>query len=143
MFMGTYYNSIDAKNRMIVPSRHRDELGRSCVLTKGLDKCLYIYTISDWEAQVSKIEKLPESDPEVREFIRHLFSNAVECEFDKQGRIIIPPNLKEFAGIDQKLVTVGVMKKIEIWSKEIWEGPAEGRLAETKEFHDSLSKYGF
>ena len=68
MFVGTYYNSIDAKNRMIVPSKHRDNLGGRCVLTRGLDRCLYIYTLSDWQAQMDKIEKLPESDPKMRSF---------------------------------------------------------------------------
>ena len=90
MFMGTYYNSIDAKNRMIVPFKHRDQLGGKCVITKGLDKCLYIYSLPDWEKQLEKIAVLPESDPKVRGYIRHVCANALECDFDKQGRIVIP-----------------------------------------------------
>ena len=84
MFMGTVYNSIDEKNRMIVPSKMRAGLGERCVLTKGLDKCLYIYTTQSWQSQMEKIAKLPESDPKVRMFIRHFCANAAECEFDKQ-----------------------------------------------------------
>ena len=107
MFMGTTYNSIDEKNRMIVPSKLRAELGARCILTKGLDKCLYIYTTEDWANQMDKMAKLPESDPKVRAFIRHFCANAAECEFDKQGRIVIPPVLKAYANIEKELVTMG------------------------------------
>ena len=121
MFMGTYYNSIDAKNRVIVPSRHRDNLGGRCVLTKGLDTCLYIYTMEDWEKQMAKISELPESDPEIRAFIRSFFGSATECEFDKQGRILLPANLLDFAGMQKDAVIVGVGNHAEIWSSSKWE----------------------
>ena len=143
MFMGTYYNSIDAKNRVIVPSKHRDGLGGRCVLTKGLDKCLYIYTMSDWEAQQKKIESLPESDPSIRAFVRSFFGSASECEFDKQGRIVVPAPLIEYAGIEKNLVTVGAMKKIEIWAKELWESPDEEIKLSTDELAKALEKYDF
>lgn len=143
MFMGTYYNSIDPKNRMIVPSKHRELLGGKCVLTKGFDKCLYIYAPADWEKQVEKISGLPESDPKIRAFIRHFCANASECEFDKQGRILIPQELKDYAGIEKDLVTMGAMKKVEIWSKEIWEAPTNENKMETSEFADTLVEYKF
>ena len=143
MFMGTYYNSIDAKNRVIVPSRHRDNLGGRCVLTKGLDTCLYIYTMDDWEKQMAKIAELPESDPEIRAFIRSFFGSATECEFDKQGRIVIPAPLIEYAQITKDLVTVGAMKKIEIWSKELWESPGKDIKLSTEELAGALEKYNF
>lgn len=143
MFMGTYNNSIDAKNRMIVPSKHRDQLSGKCVLTKGLDTCLYIYSLQDWEKQMEKIESLPESDPKIRAFIRHFCANAVECEFDKQGRIVIPVELKEYAQIDKEMVTMGAMKKIEIWSKEIWDAPDNDNKMDSEEFAGSLAQYNF
>ena len=143
MFMGTTYNSIDEKNRMIVPSRFRSELGRSCVLTKGLDKCLYIYTTDSWAKQMEKIERLPESDPKVRAFIRHFCANAIECEFDKQGRIIIPQELKSYASIEKELVTMGAMSKIEIWSKETWEDPDNDSKMKTEDFASALAEYNF
>ncbi|MGF6375300.1 MraZ protein [Clostridiales Family XIII bacterium PM5-7] len=143
MFMGTYNNSIDAKNRMIVPSKHRDQLGGKCVLTKGLDTCLNIYSMSDWEGQMEKIAMLPESDPKIRAFIRHFCGNAVECEFDKQGRIVIPAELKDYAKIDKDMVTMGAMKKIEIWSKEIWDAPDNENKMDSEEFADSLAQYNF
>ncbi|MDD7511316.1 MAG: division/cell wall cluster transcriptional repressor MraZ [Peptostreptococcaceae bacterium] len=143
MFMGTYYNSIDAKNRFIVPSKHRDQLGGKCVLTKGLDDCLYIYSMSDWEKQMEKISQLPQSDMQVRKFIRHFFANATECEFDKQGRIVIPAELKEYAQITKELVTLGAMTKIEIWSKEVWDNPDNGMKMDHDEFNDTLASYNF
>ena len=143
MFMGTYYNSIDAKNRMIVPSKHRDQLGGKCVITKGLDKCLYIYSLPDWEKQLEKIAVLPESDPKVRGYIRHVCANALECDFDKQGRIVIPAELREYAGIDKELVTMGAMKKIEVWGKEVWDAPDNDTKMDADEFAESLTQYNF
>ncbi|MEF9921487.1 MAG: division/cell wall cluster transcriptional repressor MraZ [Anaerovoracaceae bacterium] len=143
MFMGTYYNSIDLKNRVIVPSKHRDLLGGKCIVTKGLDMCLYIYSLDDWEKQMEKISVLPESDPKIRAFIRHFCANASECEIDKQGRITIPTELKEYANIDKDLVTMGAMKKIEIWSKEKWDAPDNENKMDTNEFADSLASYNF
>ena len=129
MFMGTFNNSIDAKNRMIVPSKHRDQLGGRCVLTKGMDKCLYIYSMNEWDKQMDKI--------------RHFCANAVDCEFDKQGRIVIPAELKEYAGIDKELVTMGAMRKIEVWSKEVWDAPDNENKMDSEEFAESLAQYRF
>ena len=143
MFMGTFYNSIDAKNRMIVPQKHREQLGGRCILTKGLDKCLYIYSMEDWEKQMEKVAELPESDPKIRAFIRHFCANATECEFDKQGRTVIPAELKEYAGISKELVTMGAMKKIEIWAKDVWDEPENESKMDTREFGEALAKYNF
>lgn len=142
-FMGTSNNSIDEKNRMIIPSKMRAELGFSCVLTKGLDKCLYVYDMETWAKQMDKIELLPESDPKVRAFIRHFCANAVECEFDKQGRIVIPQELKNYAAIEKELVTMGAMSKIEIWSKEIWDAPQNANKMESEDFAKALAEYNF
>ena len=143
MFMGTSNNSIDEKNRMIVPSKLRAELGARCILTKGLDQCLYIYTTEDWDKQMEKIARLPESDPKVRAFIRHFCANACECEFDKQGRIIIPQELKAYAGIEKDLVTMGAMSKIEVWSREVWNAPDNDGKMEKEDFSQALTEYNF
>ncbi len=142
MFFGTYYNSIDGKNRMIVPSRQRESLGENCVLTKGLDQCLYIYTVEDWEKEAERISGLPKSDPKVRAYFRDRFSTAAMCSFDKQGRIIIPNHLKEFANIDHNLVTMGVMEKIEIWAEEVWNSSDAKVLGESESTQDVISEYG-
>ncbi|MBQ9075675.1 MAG: division/cell wall cluster transcriptional repressor MraZ, partial [Mogibacterium sp.] len=123
MFTGTYQNSIDSKNRMIIPSRYRDQLGGHCMLTRGFDRCLYIYSMDDYEVLVSKIRKLPQSDRDVRKFIREFFSNTEECHLDSQGRILIPQHLRDYAGINKNLVTKGALDKIEIWSTEVLSDP--------------------
>lgn len=143
MLVGTVYNSIDDKCRMIVPSKMRGDLGTRCILTKGLDRCLYIYPMEEWERQMEKIGQLPKSDPKVRAFIRHYYGNACECEFDKQGRIGIPQELKAYAGIDKELVTMGAMDKIEIWSRESWDSPDNDCRMDQEDFSDALREYNF
>lgn len=143
MFMGKYYNSIDAKNRMIVPSKHRDQLGGRCILTKGMDCCLYIYPLGEWERTVEKVSALPQTDRNVRKYIRDVFANAEECEIDKQGRILIPAELKKRVCIDKELVTMGAMSRIEIWSKEVWDDPDSYPCEEDDDFISQLTKYGF
>ena len=117
MFMGKHLNSIDPKNRMIIPSKFRNELGDRCILTMGKDKCLYIYPLSEWENVTKDLSVHPTSDENSRQLVRRYFANAVECEFDKQGRIVIPQNLRDYAGIERDLVTNGLSNIIEVWSK--------------------------
>ena len=92
---------------------------------------------------MEKIAQLPESDPKVRAFIRHFCANAAECEFDKQGRIGIPQELKSYAGIEKELVTMGAMSKIEIWAKDIWEAPDNENRMESEDFAKALATYNF
>ena len=128
---------------MIIPSRFRDKMDGVCILTKGIDSCLEIYSTEEWERLEDKIAKLPESDPAVRSFIRHFFANAAECTFDKQGRIVIPSELIRYAQIQKELVTMGAMRKIEVWSREVWETPDnEGRM-DSDAFAEALKKYNF
>ena len=142
VLMGEYQNSIDAKGRMIIPAKFRDELGYKCVLTKGLDKCLYIYPMSEWEKLKDKLSTLPMSDPEARKFVRYMYGNAQECEIDKQGRISITPTLREYAEIEKELVTVGILDKVEIWSKQVYEGGDSGMDQEPGQFADQMKAYG-
>lgn len=141
MFTGTYQNSIDSKNRMIIPSRYRDQLGGHCMLTRGFDKCLYIYSLDDYEVLVNKIRKLPQSDRDVRKFIREFFSNTEECHLDSQGRILIPQHLREYAGINKNLVTKGALDKIEIWSTEVLSDPEGENMMDNEEFVRKLDMY--
>ena len=144
MFMGTYNNSIDAKHRMIVPAKLRSQLkGDKCVITVGLDSCLCIYSMEDWERLAQKFMDIPESDLEARKYVRAVFSNAQEYEFDSQGRIIIPDNLKEYAGIKKELVTMGVMTKIEVWSKEVLNAPENNGKIDAQAGAEALLRYGF
>lgn len=141
MFTGTYENSIDNKNRMIIPSKYREQLGGKCMLTRGFDRCLYIYAMEDWDILVAKVKKLRQSDRDMRRFIRELFANTEECRPDSQGRILIPAHLKEYAEIKKELITMGAMDKIEIWSKHVYDDPDDRNMLDNEEFIEKLSAY--
>jgi MraZ protein len=121
MFIGEYNHSLDTKNRIIIPAKFREELGKNFVLTKGLDGCLYVYPKSQWEVLQKKLETLPLTNKNARAFVRFFFSGAHELELDKQGRTLIPQNLLEYGQIQKEIVSIGVSNRIEIWSREKWE----------------------
>ena len=120
MFIGEYQHTLDPKNRVIMPSKFREKLGESFVMTKGLDNCLFIYSSEEWSIVEDKLKSLPMTNKDARAFVRFFFAGACECELDKQGRILMPNNLKDYANIDKELVIIGVSTRIEIWSKEEW-----------------------
>ena len=121
MFMGEYNHTIDAKGRLIIPAKFREVLGDEFVVTKGMDGCLFVFDNSEWQAFAEKLRSLPMIDKEVRQFTRFFLAGAT-CEVDKQGRILIPSVLREFADITKDAVLIGVGSRIEIWSKDRWEG---------------------
>lgn len=121
MFMGEYNHTIDAKGRLIVPSKFRDALGDEFVITKGLDGCLFVYDNKEWTAFEEKLKSLPLTNKDARQFVRFFLAGAANVEVDKQGRILVPSNLREFAKLSKEVVLVGIASRIEIWSKEIWE----------------------
>lgn len=121
MFIGEYQHAIDSKNRIIIPSKFREQLGEKFVLTKGLDGCLYAYTLNEWSILEEKLKKLPLTSKDARAFVRFFFSGANEVDVDKQGRALIPQNLLEYAKILKDIVSIGVSTRVEIWSKEMWE----------------------
>ncbi|MGI6730738.1 MAG: division/cell wall cluster transcriptional repressor MraZ [Anaerovoracaceae bacterium] len=142
MFIGEYQNSIDTKGRVIVPSKFREELGYKFILTKGLDNCLYIYPMTEWDKFKEKLVDLPVTNKDARAFVRYFFSSAVECEMDKQGRLTIPQNLREHAKIDKELVTIGVLDKIEIWSKQEWDKYNEDSNLGPDEIAEKMAEFG-
>mgnify|MGYP002408820038 CR=1 FL=1 len=121
MFMGEYQHGLDTKGRLIIPAKFREELGEGAVITRGLDNCLFLFPREEWAILEGKLKTLPLTKHDARQFVRFLFSGATECEMDKQGRIILPPNLREFASIEKDAVVIGVSSRVEIWSKERWE----------------------
>ena len=121
MFIGEYQHALDSKNRMIVPSKLREERGNKFVITKGLDGCLYAYPQDEWKNLEEKMKTLPLTNRDARSFVRFFFAGACEIEMDKQGRGLIPQNLKEYAGIEKEIVSIGVLTRVEIWSKEKWQ----------------------
>lgn len=124
MFMGEYNHTIDAKGRLIVPSKFREILGDAFVVTKGLDGCLFVYDNEEWKLFEEKLRALPITNKEARQFVRFFLAGATEAEVDKQGRILIPNVLREFAELIKDVVLVGVGSRIEIWSKERFENEA-------------------
>lgn len=118
--MGEYNHSIDTKGRIIIPSKFRETLGDEFVVTQGLDGCLFVYPNDEWMNFVTQLKNLPGSK-EARQLQRYFMAGAATCEVDKQGRILIPNKLREQAGLEKDIVFVGVLSKIEIWSKEKWE----------------------
>ena len=126
MLMGIYQNQIDAKNRVIVPAKFREELGMQCILTRGLDECLVLYPMSTWQEQQKLLSQLPRSDARVRAFLRYTYSNARDVEIDKQGRILFPQELRQFAHIEKELVTIGMIDRVEIWAKDVYDNSENG-----------------
>ena len=121
MFIGEYNHTIDSKGRLIVPSKFREALGDEFVVTKGLDGCLFVYPMEEWTAFTDKLKDLPLTKKDARQFSRFFLAGAASCEVDKQGRILIPSVLREFAGLEKDAVLVGVSSRIEIWSRSNWE----------------------
>ncbi|RDU38478.1 cell division/cell wall cluster transcriptional repressor MraZ [Neobacillus piezotolerans] len=121
MFMGEYHHNIDNKGRLIVPSKLRDSLGEMFIITRGLDRCLFGYPLTEWSLIEEKLKALPLTKKDARAFTRFFFSGATESEIDKQGRINIPAPLLDYANLQKECVILGVSNRIEIWSKQIWE----------------------
>lgn len=120
MLMGQFQHSLDSKGRLIIPARFRKTLGTSFVLTKGLDSCLFVYPKEEWKILQEKLKTLPFTQKEVRAFIRFFFAGAVETKMDKQGRILIPQQLRDHAFIKKDVIIIGILDRVEIWSKEKW-----------------------
>lgn len=119
--MGEYNHTIDAKGRLIIPSKFREQLGDEFVITKGLDGCLFVYDNAEWTKFEENLKSLPPSKNS-RQLVRFFAAGAAAVEVDKQGRILIPSNLREFAELTKDVVLAGVASRIEVWDKERWEG---------------------
>lgn len=118
--MGEYHHSLDEKGRLIIPSKFREELGSSFVVTRGLEGCLFLYSQMNWQSVMTQLNTLPFTKKDARNFSRFFLSGAIQSEFDKQGRISITPSLKEYAGLIKDCVIIGVGDRLEIWSEEAW-----------------------
>lgn len=121
MFYGEFQHTVDPKGRVIVPSTFREELGEKFIMTKGLDECLFVYSLTEWSNLEAKLKTLPLANKDARAFVRFFFSGASECEVDKQGRILIPQNLRGYAGLEKDIYIIGVSTRVEVWDKAKWE----------------------
>ena len=142
MFIGEYEHSIDLKGRVIVPSKFRDDLGFKFIVTKGLDSCLFVYPDSEWKVLEEKLKTLPLTSKDARAFVRFFFSGAAECEVDKQGRILIPSNLREYAQLDKDVKIIGVSTRVEVWSKTRWQDYTIDQSTNVDEIAEKMFELG-
>lgn len=141
MFIGEYSHNLDAKGRIIIPSKFRDELHSSFILTRGLDGCLTIYSLEQWEKIFQKLNKLPSTKKATRQYIHMLTSKACECSLDNQGRIQIPSFLSKAVNIVKECVVVGVNDHIEIWDKATWDAYYEIASESFEEVAEELTEF--
>lgn len=120
MFMGEYHHTIDEKGRLIIPSKFRDGLGESFIITRGIEKCLFVYSLESWKKITNKLESLPFTKKDARQFVRFFLSGATTAEFDKQGRVNITSPLISYANLVKDCVVIGTGDRLEIWSEEDW-----------------------
>ena len=125
MLMGEYEHSIDAKGRISMPAKLRKDMGDAFILTKGLDGCLFAFSSEEWLNFETKLKSLPLSDKNARNFVRFFLAGATECEIDKQGRFLIPSNLRQAANLEKDAVIIGVGTRLEIWNKSTWKSKDE------------------
>lgn len=121
MFCGEYEHSLDTKGRIIIPAKLRDSLGEQFMITKGLDGCLFVYSMEQWKEFEEKLQALPLNQKDSRAFARYFFSGAMDIEPDKQGRVIIPQNLRDHAGLTKDIMIIGAGTRLEIWDKDTYE----------------------
>ena len=121
MLIGQYEHSLDAKGRLIMPAKLREDMGEKFIITKGLDGCLFGFSQSEWENFETKLKTLPLTNKTARDFVRFFLSGAMECEIDKQGRFLISSNLRNVATLEKEVIIIGVGTRIEIWNKNSWE----------------------
>ncbi|HIT60952.1 MAG TPA: division/cell wall cluster transcriptional repressor MraZ [Candidatus Fimousia stercorigallinarum] len=122
MFTSEYRHTVDAKGRLIIPAKFREEFGNQFCLTRGLDGCLFLFPEMEWKEFENKLRQLPVTfNKDARQFVRFFTTGATNGQFDKQGRILIPQTLREFANIQKDVVVAGSLNKLEIWSKERWD----------------------
>jgi len=121
LLIGEYQHSVDDKGRLFMPAKFRDELGVKFVASRGIGQCLFVFSKDEWVKFSSNLTQAPKSNIPAQDFLRLLFASACECEPDKQGRILLPQRLREFAGIEGEAVVIGLMNRAEIWSKQNWD----------------------
>ena len=138
MFMGEFHHNIDDKGRLVIPNKFRLELGERFIITRGLEKCLYAYSMTEWNNIVAKLKQLPFTKKDARTFIRSFFSGAAECEFDRQGRINITSPLVSYADLSKECVIIGANDRLEIWGKANWDNFFEENSEKLEDIAENL-----
>ena len=138
MFMGEYHHNIDEKGRIVIPGKFRCDDLNKLIVTRGLEKCLYLYNPSEWDKVVKKLEQLPFTKKDARTFMRTFFAGATTCEFDRQGRINITSPLVFYAGLTKECVIIGVNDRIEIWNENLCNSFIEDNACKMEEIAENL-----
>ena len=138
MLIGEYRHNIDEKGRLIIPSKFREDIGNSFVVTRGLDGCLFVYSLIEWEKIVAKLKRLPFTKKDARTFMRFFLASATICEFDKQGRINLVNSLIEYADLKKECVIIGVNDRLEIWSLDKYNNLMNENLEQLDEISEHL-----
>lgn len=142
MIIGEYEHSLDAKSRIIMPAKLREDIGEKFIITKGLDGCLFGFSKQEWENFEEKLKTLPLTNKNARDFVRFFLSGAVVEELDKQGRFLIPSNLKEYASLDKDVVITGVGTRIEIWDRAKWKQYNSEENLSADQIAENMEKLG-
>lgn len=142
MLMGEYHHNIDEKNRLVIPMKFRNELGEKFIITRGLDKCLFVYSIEEWNKIASKLKTLPFTQRDARNFTRFFLSGATDCELDRSGRVSITSPLIEYADISKECVIIGANDRLEIWSKESWDSFMNDNVDQLSDIAENLFTMG-
>jgi MraZ protein len=142
VFLGEYSHSLDEKGRVVMPSKFRTGLDDGCVVTKGQERCIYVFPMDRWEEESRKVLKLPRTDRRARNFSRSFFASASDQALDRQGRVQIPESLRRYAGLEKDLTVVGVADRIEVWAADTWRTVAEEADVYYSEIEEALSEDG-
>ncbi len=142
MFIGEYHHSIDQKGRLAIPSKFRDSFKKGAVITRGLDNCLFIYTAAEWKILAEKLAALPISQANTRAFARLMLAGAMDVDFDKQGRVVVPEYLRKYAGMKKMTVIAGLYNRLEVWSEDAWEKYRVNAEKQSTEIAEALGELG-
>ena len=140
MLMGEFHHNIDDKGRLIIPAKFREDLGNEFIVTRGIEKCLFVYSKDEWNKIVDKLKKLPFTNKDARNFTRFFLSGASMCEFDRQGRINISSNLINYASLNKECVVIGANDRLEIWSEVLWNNFFESNEDNLSDIAENLFK---
>jgi len=143
VFLGEYEHALDDKGRLAIPARYRPALSDGLVITRGFDRCLFVYALEEWRAIAERLAKLPMMQADARRLHRLLFAGAVDTSLDKLGRVVIPQFLRTYAELSDDVVVVGVMNRLEIWSKANWEAERREAEAQSAQLAEHLATLGF
>jgi len=142
MFIGEYSHNIDPKKRLAIPVKFRADFGGKAVVTRGLDKCLFIYPMKTWEELSGKLGSLPMGESGTRSFVRLMLAGAVDTDIDKMGRVLIPDYLKEYAGLKKEVVIAGLYNRLEVWDSAKWNQYKKEAEKNTDDIAEQLGKLG-